>query len=99
MSTRATARLRTSPLQSANAVIDPYPIYRSLRQQCPVRWDAALGSWIVLGYDSAIAALRDPRLSVERSSVKPSTKSGSARRQLDPYTAEFMMLRDAPPHT
>lgn len=84
-----------SLLASREAVIDPYPVYHSLRTRGPVLWDETLGSWIVLAYEPVIAALRDPRLSVERPRVK---KSRGARSRLDRYLAQFMMFRDPPSH-
>lgn len=40
---------------------DPYPIYATLRQECPVQWCEGPGMWVVLGYAEAAAHMRDPR--------------------------------------
>ena len=38
---------------------DPYPMYRTLRDEAPVFWDEALGHWILTRYDDVVAVLRD----------------------------------------
>jgi cytochrome P450 len=40
--------------------IDPYPIYRELREQHPVYWDGDLDAFLVTSYAEASAVLRGP---------------------------------------
>jgi pimeloyl-[acyl-carrier protein] synthase len=47
---------------------DPYPVYRRLREDHPVH-RTPFGLWLVTGYDDAVAALRDTRLSSDLGSV------------------------------
>ncbi len=53
----------TVPLRLADTfvVADPYPYYRSLREQGVVHWNDSLfgGAWIFLGFDDVKALLRD----------------------------------------
>lgn len=47
---------------------DPYPLYRRLREDSPVH-RTPFGAWLVTGYDEAVAALRDNRLSSDLGDV------------------------------
>lgn len=38
---------------------DPHPHLAALRRDGPIAWVEALGGWMVLGYESAVAVLRD----------------------------------------
>src|SRR5579864_9472797 len=40
---------------------DPHPVLARLRTAAPVCWVPVLGSWLVTGYDLAVAVLRDAR--------------------------------------
>jgi cytochrome P450 len=40
---------------------DPHPVLARLRAGAPVAWVPALHSWLVTGYDAAVAVLRDSR--------------------------------------
>jgi cytochrome P450 len=40
---------------------DPHPVLARLRAGAPVAWVPALHSWLVTGYDEAVAVLRDSR--------------------------------------
>jgi len=40
--------------------IDPYPIYRALREQAPVAWISSLGMWWVTRYEDVRTVLLDP---------------------------------------
>src|SRR5712691_3221936 len=57
-------RWRYDPLRP-DIVADPYPTYAHLRAESPVHWDRRFG-WIVSRYADVAAAVRDPRLSVQR---------------------------------
>src|ERR1700693_2354434 len=40
---------------------DPHPVLARLRAGAPACWVPVLGSWLVTGYDLAVAVLRDAR--------------------------------------
>jgi cytochrome P450 len=78
---------------------DPHPVLARLRAGAPVAWVPALHSWLVTGYDAAVAVLRDsrtftvddPRFSTARV-VGPSMLSldGAAHaRHRGPFTRAF----------
>jgi len=45
---------------------NPYPLYRVLRENEPVRWDEPLGCWVLTRYADISALLQDRRMSVQR---------------------------------
>lgn len=80
---------------------DPYPFYRTLREQGPVRRVVTvrgLDAWLITGYEDGLAALSDPRLGSD-------LREASDPRLLEMVPArhrEFMrsMIRvDPPDHT
>ncbi|MGW1731351.1 cytochrome P450 [Streptomyces sp. NBC_01544] len=83
-------------------VSDPFPLYRQLREEGPVRRAVIAGgleAWLVTRYDDGLAALADPRLS---SDVRDASDPRLLR-QLPVTERESMisnMLRSDPPdHT
>jgi cytochrome P450 len=53
---------------TADAIEDPYPQYRALRDADPVHWSEKLRSWVLFRYDDVAAFFRDDtRLSSDRS--------------------------------
>ncbi|WP_225823817.1 cytochrome P450 family protein [Streptomyces naphthomycinicus] len=83
-------------------VADPFPLYRRLREDGPVRRAVlarGLDAWLVTRYEDGLAALSDPRLS---SDVRDASDPRLAE-QLPRYERESMMsnmLRSDPPdHT
>ena len=47
---------------------DPYPTYRTWREAGPIQWrdDFFGGAWVLTRHADVEAALRDPRLSAQR---------------------------------
>ena len=45
----------------ADLEADPHPVLARLRAGAPACWVPVLGSWLVTGYDLAVAVLRDAR--------------------------------------
>ncbi|MET7434773.1 MULTISPECIES: cytochrome P450 family protein [Streptomyces] len=83
-------------------VADPYPLYRRLREEGPVRCAIIAGgldAWLVTRYEDGLAALSDPRLS---SDVRDASDPRLVE-QLPEFERESMlstMLRSDPPdHT
>ncbi|MGW1229618.1 cytochrome P450 [Streptomyces sp. NPDC001478] len=48
-------------LLAPGAAHDPYRLYRVLREEHPLSYDAPLGAWLVSRYDDVATALTDPR--------------------------------------
>jgi cytochrome P450 len=44
-------------LLDPEVLADPYPLYRSLREQDPVHWDPYLHAWVVTRYDDVVEVL------------------------------------------
>ncbi|WP_223199504.1 cytochrome P450 [Solihabitans fulvus] len=86
-------------------VVDPYPLYRRIREVSPVFWDRHMGedgAWMVTGYDAAIQALRDPRLSARRAQWDPSRAPAGSPPQVASSLkalAEQVFVADPPQHT
>jgi len=80
---------------------DPFPLYKRIRIEDPVYWDAPLRRWVLTRYDDVVAALQDPRFSAN---YWPHPESFQGRGK-EPLTALFGMLtkqfafRDPPDHT
>ncbi len=49
------------PVTLAELEADPHPALARLRSAAPAVWVPVLGSWLVTGYDAAVAVLRDAR--------------------------------------
>ncbi|WP_406456303.1 cytochrome P450 [Streptomyces sp. NBC_00876] len=59
---RRATRAGTGPsLLAPGAAHDPYRLYRVLREEYPLSYDAALGAWLISRYDDVATALTDPR--------------------------------------
>ncbi|MGW1286719.1 cytochrome P450 family protein [Streptomyces sp. NPDC001118] len=90
------------PYADPGFVADPYPLYRRLREDGPVRRAVIAGgldAWLVTRYEDGLAALSDPRLS---SDVRDASDPRLIE-QLPEFERESMisnMLRSDPPdHT
>ncbi|MER7727625.1 cytochrome P450 [Streptomyces sp. NPDC096323] len=59
---RRSARAGGGPsVLAPGAAHDPYRLYRVLREEYPLCFDAPLGAWLVSRYDDVATALTDPR--------------------------------------
>lgn len=81
---------------------DPYPFYAKLRAAGPIHWAERLNAWMLTRYVDVAAALRDPRLSSQRSN----TVFGEVPETLQAEVARFQqslkkwaLFRDPPSHT
>jgi pimeloyl-[acyl-carrier protein] synthase len=78
---------------------DPYPLYRRLREQDPVHWDAFLHAWVVTQYPDVITVLH--RFSADRIRT-PEQLSSMGCDGLNPIARMMMnqlLFMDAPSHT
>lgn len=57
-----------APIVTPAFLQDPYPVYAHLRQEHPVQWSDEFfqGAWLVSRHADVEPALRDPRLSAQR---------------------------------
>jgi cytochrome P450 len=82
---------------------DPYQQYRAMRQHEPVH-ESPFGIWLLFGYDDVLRFLRDPSLSVEDASAKPTLLDQMADEVLGAdrdkeMGTRAMLNRDPPDHT
>jgi cytochrome P450 len=82
--------------------IDPYPVYRRLREESPVH-PTAPGTWVLSRYADCAALLRDPRASNDaRNSAEYQAlmreQGGADAQRLDAEGRSFLFL-DPPDHT
>ncbi len=78
---------------------DPYPLYRSLREQDPVHWDPYLHAWVVTRYADVITVLH--RFSADRTPT-PEQLTLMGCESLNPIArvmVKQMLFMDAPTHT
>ncbi|MEE8473753.1 MAG: cytochrome P450 [Myxococcota bacterium] len=82
---------------------DPYPHYHALREADPVQRHPLLPAWILTRYCDVLDALRDPRLSVDRTQSNLFRGPHSPLKKLgDGFRTAFlnmMLFRDPPDHT
>jgi len=87
---------------SAEARIDPYPLFRRMREEDPVHWDGY--SWQLTRHADVLFAFTDPRFSSERIGL-PSEIEGVAGDELMAavplydLSQAMMLFRDPPAHT
>jgi pimeloyl-[acyl-carrier protein] synthase len=78
---------------------NPYPLYRRIREQDPVHWDAFLHSWVVTRYPDVLTVLH--RFSADRIRT-PEQLSKMGCEGLNPIARMMMnqlLFMDAPSHT
>ncbi len=60
---------------------DPYPAYRRLREQAPIRWNPWQRSWLLSRYEDVAELLGDPRFSTDRRLLLPFRATRRASRR------------------
>lgn len=82
---------------------DPYPAYRALREAGPIRWSDEFfgGAWLLSHHADVEAALRDPRLSAQRTGgwVGDAAGAPGEMASFQRLFARAMLFVDAPDHT
>lgn len=82
---------------------DPYPAYRALGEAGPIQWSDEFfgGAWLLNRHDDVEAALRDPRLSAQRTGGWVGDAAGAPGEMADfqRLFARAMLFVDAPDHT
>jgi len=82
-------------------IADPYPLYRSIREISPVYWDergGENGAWMITGFEPALAALTDRRLSARRPQWDPHGHPPEHAKPLGALSNQVFVL-DPPRHT
>jgi pimeloyl-[acyl-carrier protein] synthase len=82
---------------------NPYPMYRTLREQDPVHWSELMEAWVLTRYDDVVSVLRDPRFSADRRRGR-SRFAQMAQERLEAQRgplgrANTMLTSDPPDHT
>ncbi len=83
-------------LFSHRARQDPYPMYRRIREEAPVYWDGR--KWTLSRYDDVLAALTDPRWSVEQVDFPNDTEEADGSLLNDTFR-DMLLLVDPPRHS
>ncbi len=89
-------------LFAPQALQDPYPLYRQMRQDAPVYYSEENRFWVLTKYRDVEAALRDDRLSADRSQLFFSQLQGVDLRKVKNFLKLFnnmMIEKDPPEHT
>ena len=81
---------------------DPFPVFAEVRRRGPVHAVTLAdghGAWLVAGYDEALAALNDPRLSKDMHAALATGSGVVAEGLPGPAFARHMLTVDPPDHT
>ena len=81
---------------------DPFPVFAEVRRLGPVHAVTLAdghGAWLVAGYDEALAALNDPRLSKDMHAALATGSGVVAEGLPGPAFARHMLTVDPPDHT
>lgn len=79
----------------AEAMEDPYPVYRELRDHAPVYWSSQASCWVLSRYHDVSAALADPATYSSASGIFP-TPPGVDMTEL---FLPMLIMSDPPRHT
>ncbi len=96
-----TAGLSLAALLQPELLADPTELYRRLREESPVHWDPALGSFLISRYADVHWALQEPRFSSERVMANLARQPPELHEKLCPVyksVARQIMYVDPPAH-
>ena len=85
-----------------DALSNPYPGYKILREHRPVHWNELFEAWIFARYDDVDAVLMHPRFSADRAKARTrfSEMVRQQQEQFGPFSqAPTMLTSDPPEHT
>lgn len=63
------AKQQTYDLFAPEVMLNPYPLYKQMREEDPVHYSESFGYWVLTSYRDVEAALRDERLSADRTAL------------------------------
>jgi hypothetical protein len=87
---------------SPDAISNPYPGYRLLREQDPVHYSPLMDGWVLSRYDDVLATLKDTRFSADRRRARNRLvqQAMAAQGETGPLVqASTMLTSDPPDHT
>ncbi|MCZ6835378.1 MAG: cytochrome P450, partial [Planctomycetota bacterium] len=80
---------------------NPYPFYSELRCKDPVHWCGGLNAWVLTKYEDVRVALRDPRLSVQKTAAlleRQFLGEAAEMKMFLQHVSKYMSLQDSPHH-
>lgn len=98
MTAAPAAALSLYHLLDPEVLADPYPLYRRLREEDPVRWDPYLHAWVVTSYQEVVTVLQ--RFLADRT-PSPEKLAALGMEQLAPIAqimVRQMLFLDPPQH-
>ena len=93
---------QTYDLFAPEAVANSYPLFKRMRSEDPVHYSEALGYWILTRYRDVEAALRDERLSSNRTAFYINKLGSLDVKEIQNFldlTSNMMVDTDPPEHT
>jgi len=98
----AFANKPTYDLFAPEAVANSYPLFKRMRSEEPVHYSESLGYWILTRYRDVEAALRDERLSSDRTPLYINKLGSLDVKEVENFldlTSNMMVDTDPPEHT
>jgi cytochrome P450 PksS len=99
---RAFANEQTYDLFAPEALANSYPLFKRMRSEDPVHYSEALGYWILTRYRDVEAAVRDERLSSNRTALFINKLGSLDVKEIQNFldmTSNWMVDTDPPQHT
>ena len=87
---------------SPEAVANPYPMFKQLREQNPIQRMELLDGWVLTSYDDVVRVLKDPRFSADRRKARTPllAEALKAQEEMGPVAnTQTMLSADPPEHT
>jgi cytochrome P450 PksS len=98
----AFANEQTYDLFAPEAVANSYPLFKRMRSEDPVHYSESLGYWILTRYRDVEAAVRDERLSSNRTALFMNKLGSLDVKEIQNFldmTSNWMVDTDPPTHT
>jgi cytochrome P450 PksS len=92
----------TYDLFAPEAVVNSYPLFKRMRSEDPVHYCESAGYWILTRYRDVDAALRDERLSSDRTPLQMNQLGSLDVKEIQNFldlTSNWMGEKDPPEHT
>lgn len=86
---------------SPEALLNPVPFYKALRENAPVHWSPELHSWIVTRHEDVTACFRDSRMSPNRMKFFENQFQGLPREEIQEFLqtfSHFMIMKEGRDH-
>ncbi len=98
----AFANQQTYELFAPEALVNSYPLYKRMREEDPIHYCESGGYWILTRYRDVEAALRDERLSSDRTTLYINQLGSLDVKEIQNFldlTSKMMVEKDPPDHT